>query len=49
MRTTRILIASALLVMFGSAAACPGDKAGKEAQSSSSGTVSKPLAPKPSA
>ena len=45
MRTTRILIASVLLVMFGSAVACPGDKAGSQTQSD---TISKPLAPKPS-
>jgi hypothetical protein len=46
MRYTRVLIASALVVMFGSAVACPGDKAKEQTPS---GTVSKPLAPKPSA
>jgi hypothetical protein len=45
MHAIRVLIASSLLVMFGSAVACPGEKPGNQTQS---GTVSKPLAPKPS-
>lgn len=46
MRYTTMLIASVLFLVFGAAQACPGDKAGNQAQS---GTVSKPLVPKPSA
>jgi hypothetical protein len=45
MRYTSLLIASALLFVFGSVQACPGDKPDTQTQS---GTVTKPLAPKPS-
>jgi len=46
MRYTKLLIATVLMAAFGTVVACPGDKAMDQTQS---GTVSKPLAPKPSA
>ena len=46
MHYTKLLIATVLMAAFGTAAACPGDKVKEQTPS---GTVSKPLAPKPSA
>jgi hypothetical protein len=46
MRYSKFLIATILMAAFGTAVACPGDKVMDQTQS---GTVSKPLAPKPSA
>ena len=48
MHYTKSLTACALLLAFGAVQACPGPDA-KSSTQSSSGTVAKPLAPKPAA